>query len=280
MPTVEKEPVGRVGEGHSRQPAPLPLGSREGLCQPACWLQIHSCLSICPRSFKGLVSEAGLQADGQHCIARLLQGPTSAQGPIGAVTGGQGEEQRVVGQEDQPPRLSGPGPTPCSAGQSAQSRPGALSACTAPQLGERPGLTLQAFPKLLWPWRATATRRSSRPPLLPLPSSHCLSPVLSCSVMSDLATLWTVARQAPLSMGILQATILQWVAMPSSRRIFQTQESNPGLLYCRRILYRLSHQGSLSLGERRILPLSDAPATITAKADKSGFNLVKKNPLI
>ena len=30
-------------------------------------------------------------------------------------------------------------------------------------------------------------------------------------------TLWTVARQAPLSMEILQARILEWVAMPSSR---------------------------------------------------------------
>ena len=81
--------------------------------------------------------------------------------------------------------------------------------------------------------------------------------------------------------GILQARILEWVAMPSSRgpsqprnwtqvscvagdsllseslgkpkntrvgslsllqRIFPTQESNWGLLYCRRILYQLSHQ--------------------------------------
>ena len=31
------------------------------------------------------------------------------------------------------------------------------------------------------------------------------------------ATLWTGAHQAPLSMGILQARILKWVAMPSSR---------------------------------------------------------------
>ena len=30
-------------------------------------------------------------------------------------------------------------------------------------------------------------------------------------------TLWTVAHQAPLSMGIVQARILEWVAMPSSR---------------------------------------------------------------
>ena len=30
-------------------------------------------------------------------------------------------------------------------------------------------------------------------------------------------TLWTAACQAPLSMGILQAETLEWVAMPSSR---------------------------------------------------------------
>ena len=41
---------------------------------------------------------------------------------------------------------------------------------------------------------------------------------LNCSVMSDsFATLWTVAHQAPLSMGILHARILEWVAMPFSR---------------------------------------------------------------
>ena len=31
------------------------------------------------------------------------------------------------------------------------------------------------------------------------------------------ATLWTVAHQAPLSMGILHTKILEWVAIPSSR---------------------------------------------------------------
>ena len=55
-------------------------------------------------------------------------------------------------------------------------------------------------------------------------------------------TPWTVARQAPLSMGILQARILEWVAMPSSRG--STQGLKPGLLHCRQILYRLRHQGS------------------------------------
>ena len=34
---------------------------------------------------------------------------------------------------------------------------------------------------------------------------------------SDSLTLWTAAPQASLSMGIVQARILEWVAMPSSR---------------------------------------------------------------
>ena len=58
-----------------------------------------------------------------------------------------------------------------------------------------------------------------------------------------LVTSWTVACQAPLSMGILQARMLEWVAIPFPRRIFPTQELNSGLLYCRQILYRLSYEG-------------------------------------
>ena len=56
---------------------------------------------------------------------------------------------------------------------------------------------------------------------------------------------WTVAHQAPLSMGFSQARILEWVAISFSRGIFLTQGSNPHLLHCRWILYHLSHQGSL-----------------------------------
>ena len=37
-------------------------------------------------------------------------------------------------------------------------------------------------------------------------------------------TLWTVAHQAPLSMGILQARTLEWVAMPSSRGSSQSRD--------------------------------------------------------
>ena len=60
---------------------------------------------------------------------------------------------------------------------------------------------------------------------------------------------WTVACQAPLSMGIFQARILEWVSMPfssSSQPRDRTQVSGIG----RQILYCLSHQGSpLMVGE-------------------------------
>ena len=64
------------------------------------------------------------------------------------------------------------------------------------------------------------------------------------------ATPWTVAHQAPLSMGILQGRILELgLSYPPpgdlpNPGIFQTQGSNPGLLHCRQILYLLSHQES------------------------------------
>ena len=64
----------------------------------------------------------------------------------------------------------------------------------------------------------------------------------NCSCVRLFATLWTVACQAPLSKRILQARILEWVAMPSLLQgIFPTQGSNPCLLDCRWIL---SHLGS------------------------------------
>ena len=108
--------------------------------------------------------------------------------------------------------------------------------------------------------------------------------MLSGSAVPDCASPWTVARQAPLSVGILQARILEWVAMPSSRDLpspgveprsptlqgdsllsepagkpkntgvgslslfqgnFQTQELNLGLLHCRQILYQLMYPGRL-----------------------------------
>ena len=48
-------------------------------------------------------------------------------------------------------------------------------------------------------------------------------------------------------MGIFQARILEWVAMPSSRGIFLTQELKWGLQHCRQILYQVSYQGRPNL---------------------------------
>ena len=48
--------------------------------------------------------------------------------------------------------------------------------------------------------------------------------VLSHSVMSDSAIPWTVACQAPLSVGIFQERTVEWVAMPSSRGSSQPRD--------------------------------------------------------
>ena len=47
---------------------------------------------------------------------------------------------------------------------------------------------------------------------------------------------WTIVHE------ILQARILEWVAVPFSRGSSYIQGSNPGLLHCRQILYPLSHK--------------------------------------
>ena len=46
----------------------------------------------------------------------------------------------------------------------------------------------------------------------------------SSSCVWIFATPWTIALQAPLSMGILRARILEWVAMPSSRGSSQPRD--------------------------------------------------------
>ena len=73
-------------------------------------------------------------------------------------------------------------------------------------------------------WNLTFTSES--PWLLPSQGKHCrhsnTKPLLCCaqslSRVRPSATPWTVARQALLSMGSLQARILEWFAVPSSMR--------------------------------------------------------------
>ena len=58
------------------------------------------------------------------------------------------------------------------------------------------------------------------------------------------ATPWTVACQAPVSVGFLQARVLDWVAISFSKGIFPTQGSNPHLLRWQVDCLPLNHQGS------------------------------------
>ena len=123
--------------------------------------------------------------------------------------------------------------------------------------------------------------------MLHLISLKCIfAAVLSLSHIRFFGTPWTVARQAPLSMGFSRQEywsdlpcpplgdlpnagikpglqfLFQADSLPSEpprkskntgvgslwlfQGIFLTQESNQGLLHCRQILYQLSYQGSPS----------------------------------
>ena len=70
---------------------------------------------------------------------------------------------------------------------------------------------------------------------------------VSQSVVSNSATPWTVAFQAPLSMGFSRKdTGAGCHFLPQGNLL--TKGSNLGLLHCRQILYHLNHQGSLYIG--------------------------------
>ena len=56
------------------------------------------------------------------------------------------------------------------------------------------------------------------------PADPFMRAVLSCLVMSNSATWWTIAHQAPLSMEIPQVRTLEWVAMPSCRGSSQPRD--------------------------------------------------------
>ena len=96
-------------------------------------------------------------------------------------------------------------------------------------------------------WVAISFSRGSSQPRDRTQVSHIVSKTLyrlshqgipkSCPT---LATPWTVACQAPLSMGVSRQDY-QTGCRFLLQGIFQTQKSNPGLLHCRWILYRLSY---------------------------------------
>ena len=73
-----------------------------------------------------------------------------------------------------------------------------------------------------------------------------LSEVICASSLSHVGlsvTPWTVAHQAPLSMGFSGQEYWSGVPCPPPGDLLNPG-INPGLPHCRRILYHLSHQGS------------------------------------
>ena len=97
-------------------------------------------------------------------------------------------------------------------------------------------------------------------------------------------TPWTVALQAVLSVGILQARILEWVAMPSSRGSSQPRYRTRSTHHCRWILDRLSHQGnsewlsskSLQIGDFSVRP---GAKTLHSQCRAPGFDLWSGNQI-
>ena len=69
--------------------------------------------------------------------------------------------------------------------------------------------------------------------------------VFSGSVVSSSLQPTNCSLPASSVHGILQASIMEWVAISSSSRgSSQPRDQTPGLLHCRQILYLLSHRGS------------------------------------
>ena len=68
--------------------------------------------------------------------------------------------------------------------------------------------------------------------------------VKSLSHVRLFATPWTVAYQAPQSMGFSTQEYWSGLPFPSPGDLPITLGSNPGLPHCRRIFYQLSHQES------------------------------------
>ena len=99
----------------------------------------------------------------------------------------------------------------------------------------------------------------------------CLLSHLSCVWLCT--TLWPEARQAPLFMGILQARILKWVPMPSSRRSSWIRDwTRISYVSCigRRILYHEHHLGSL--GDFYML-ISKSPSLLSLCCHRSPISV-------
>ena len=83
--------------------------------------------------------------------------------------------------------------------------------------------SLSQIPELFW-FLPFSFLILTLPPLPPLFSFFLILVFTYTQLYQFFATPWTVVLQAPLSMGILQARTLEWVAMPSSRGSSQPRD--------------------------------------------------------
>ena len=108
-----------------------------------------------------------------------------------------------------------------------------------------------------------------------------VSKSVSPSLMSDFCDPVYCSPPGSSVNGILLARILEWVAVPFSRRIFPTQGLYPGLPYCRQILYCMSHQSHHDLNKHTTGSLT--PDTLRRGQKKCSHpcqDLTACNPLL
>ena len=77
-----------------------------------------------------------------------------------------------------------------------------------------------------------------------------VSVVQSCLTFCDLLDCTLPSSSVP---EILQARMLEWVAILFSRGSSQPRDLTPSLLHCRQILYHLNHQRSPTMDMRPLL---------------------------
>ena len=133
--------------------------------------------------------------------------------------------------------------------------------------------------KFKWIWNLNVNRRIIQ--VVRDRNSGEFSSMLGCMhacILSCLwlfLTLWTVACQASLPMGILQAGILEWVATPSSRGFSPPRDWNYISCVGRQILYHWATQEAQCWGRKR-LSMTQNPETIKLKLANSYYIKLKK----
>ena len=85
-------------------------------------------------------------------------------------------------------------------------------------------------------------------------------------------TPWTVAHQAPLSMGILQARILEWVVMPSSRGSSQPRSPELQVDFLPAELPAAAAAKSLQSCQTLCDPIDSSPPGSSVYGDSPGNN--------